>query len=323
MIARLVSVVIPTFRRPYGFVRAVRSVFAQRGSRCAIELICVDNDPEGSAGALMRTLSQEAPFTFRFAHAPQPGVANARNAAMRLVQGDAVAFLDDDEEAGPSWLGELLGVARQTGADAVFGPVEAVIPDAIRRHRTYFERVWSRRRAGPSGLIDRYYGMGNSLVSRAGLLTGSDPFDLSANQRGGEDDILFSRAAARGARFAWAAEARVKEFVPGERATLRYTLRRSFAYGQGPCETAWMQQPRDFAGLIRHMGVGALQLGVYAPAAALAWTIGADARAELTDRAASGLGKLLWWSPQRFYGAPAPKPRARRSSRAMAGSASV
>ncbi len=43
-----VSVLIPTFRRPDSFVRAVRSVFAQRGS-ATFEVVAVDNSPEGSA----------------------------------------------------------------------------------------------------------------------------------------------------------------------------------------------------------------------------------------------------------------------------------
>ncbi|MBK6703894.1 MAG: glycosyltransferase [Caulobacteraceae bacterium] len=50
-----VSVLIPTFRRPDSFVRAVRSAFAQRGVD-SFEIIAIDNSPEGSALDTFRNL---------------------------------------------------------------------------------------------------------------------------------------------------------------------------------------------------------------------------------------------------------------------------
>jgi glycosyltransferase involved in cell wall biosynthesis len=303
---RLVSIVIPTFKRPFSFVRAARSAFAQRGYGMAAELIAIDNDADGSAIPVLQAIAHEAPFPFTWAQERRAGVANARNAALALARGDLIAFLDDDEEAETDWLANLIRTQSETGADAVFGPVEAVLPDEIVRHRTYFETHWSRRRDGPSGLIDRYYGMGNSLLVRQRLLSGPAPFDAEANERGGEDDFLFSRAMAQGATYAWAADARVKEHVPAHRARLAYTLRRAFAFGQGPCETAWMQRPKDYAAIMRHMAIGAGQLGVYGLGAAAAWLMRGPQRVPLADRAISGAGKLLWFFPQRFYGSAAP-----------------
>src|SRR5262249_20130420 len=117
-----ISVLIPTFRRPDSFIRAARSVFAQHCGE-KIELIAIDNSPEGSALEAFRMLDAEAPFPFRWAHAPKPGVAQARNVALSFARGEFVAWLDDDEEASPHWLAELLAVRKQTGAQSVFGPV--------------------------------------------------------------------------------------------------------------------------------------------------------------------------------------------------------
>ena len=49
----------------------------------------------------------------------------------------------------------------------VFGPVHARAPDGVQTHRAYLERFFSRLDAAPEGLIDHYYGCGNSLVRRA------------------------------------------------------------------------------------------------------------------------------------------------------------
>ncbi|RIJ43461.1 glycosyltransferase, partial [Maribellus luteus] len=55
-------------------------------------------------------------------HEPEPGVANARNAALAVAKGAMIAFLDDDEEAPPGWLAALIAAQARLGADAVFGP---------------------------------------------------------------------------------------------------------------------------------------------------------------------------------------------------------
>src|SRR5688572_21433051 len=66
-----VSVLIPTFRRPDSFVRAVRSVFAQRGVT-SFEIVAIDNSPEGSAVDTLRRIAAESPVRFVWAHEPKP-----------------------------------------------------------------------------------------------------------------------------------------------------------------------------------------------------------------------------------------------------------
>jgi hypothetical protein len=124
--------------------------------------------------------------------------------------------------------------------------------------------------------------------------------DPRADQTGGEDDALFASWAAAGATFAWAAEALVVEHLGPERTRLRHGLKRAFAYGQGPCETAWAS--RSYASLARHMSVGAAQTLVFGLASALV-AIASKAHAlMLLDQAARGAGKVFWFFEQRFYG---------------------
>lgn len=308
-----VSVLIPTFRRPDSFARAARSVFAQQGV-ADTELIAVDNSPEGSALATFAALAAEAPMPFRWTHAPRPGVAEARNAALLLAQGKLVAWLDDDEEAHPHWLSALIAVRNETGAQAVFGPVEARAPRGC-AHAGFFERIYSRQARAQSGLTPTAYGIGNSLQPRAMFEDGA-PFDTRADQTGGEDDALFESWRDAGARFAWAADARVVEHLSSERTRIAYGLRRAFAYGQGPCELAWAR--RDYAGLARHMSVGMAQIALYGCAAAFAFAGSTPHGFAMLDRAARGAGKVFWFCEQRFYGAALLRHAERRNKRSIA-----
>lgn len=293
---RRVSVLIPTFRRPDGVLRAARSVFAQRFDS-ALDVVALDNAPEHSARAALEQLAREAPCEFSYGHEPRPGVSHARNAALKLARGDLIAWLDDDEEAPPHWLAALLVQRDASEADVVFGPVRGSAPETI--HRAYFERLYSRTGPEQSGPIEHPFGIGNSLMTRAAL--GDAPFDPRANETGGEDDLLFARMKRDGARFAWAADAWVTEHIDAQRLRVRHALKRAFAYGQGPCETAYAA--RKFGDLARHMAIGAAQAGAYGIAAGAAHIAHNDNALPFADLAMRGLGKVLWFRPQKFYGA--------------------
>lgn len=292
-----VSVLIPTFRRPVSFLRAARSVFAQQGVS-DVELIAVDNSPESGAIATFRALEAEAPIPFRWAHEPRPGVAQARNAALAMARGALIAWLDDDEEASPHWLASLIAVRRETGAQSVFGPVHARAPDDT-RHAAFYERLYTRNGPAVSGIAAQPYGVGNSLQPRR-MFDQHAPFDARADQTGGEDDALFASWREAGALFAWAADAVVVEHLGPERTRMRHGLKRAFAYGQGPCETAWATHKTG--ALLRHMATGAGQLAVFGVAGVAAALVSRNAALAMLDRAARGAGKVFWFCEQRFYG---------------------
>jgi len=302
-----VSLAIPTQRRPEGLAIAVRSIFRQTGLDLSkLELVIVDNDQVPSAESMARRLAAEAPFPVRYVHEPAPGVANARNAALAAAKGELIAFIDDDEEAGPGWLAALIETQARYDADAVFGPVQGRAPPHIKRHRLYLEQFFSREGPAETGIIAHYYGCGDSLVRRAALPHPTKAFAPERNQSGGEDDLLFGQMSQAGARFAWAHEALVYEDPVPERLTLDYTLARAFAYGQGPSYSCVSADPPDWAGAGRWMAIGLAQTAIFAPVAALQWIIGAPHRAFALDRAVRSLGKVFFGGPfkRHFYGQP-------------------
>lgn len=301
----LISVIIPTQRRLAGLQTAARSVFGQAGVEPSrLELVVVDNDREPSARPTVESLAAEAGFPVRYVHEPEPGVASARNAALCLAQGELIAFLDDDEEAPEGWLAALLDAQARFDADVVFGPVRGRAPPQVVRHRAYLERFFSREGPSEAGPIDHYYGCGDSLIRRAALPDPRRPFAVERNHIGGEDDLLFGRMKAAGARFAWAPEAWVWEDPAPSRLSLGYTIRRAFAYGQGPSEACAAAEPPDRLGLARWMAQGLVQAAVFGVLAAAGWIVRSPTFAFTLDRAARGLGKTLWFGPFKteFYG---------------------
>jgi hypothetical protein len=298
-----VSIVIPTMRRPEALMRAARSALGQTAPGATVELVIVDNDPAASARAAVQALAKDAPIDVSYVHAAEPGVANARNAGTAASRGGFIAFLDDDEDAPEGWLAELLAAQHRFEADAVFGPVRARVPEAIHRHRAYFEAFFSRLGPEEACTVLSGPGCGCSLIRRDAL-PGDRPFSSSRNGTGGEDDLLFAEMKAAGARFAWAPDAWVWEDPEPSRLTLDYTLRRAFAYGQGPNSAAAARGLAGWQIIPVWTLIGAAQLALYGLLGAARTLSGSPRAAYALDRAARGLGKMLWFPPFKigFYG---------------------
>jgi glycosyltransferase involved in cell wall biosynthesis len=305
MSAVRISIVIPTQRRPNGLRTAVTSIFRQRDvDFAALELVVVDNDQAPSARPLAMELARGAPLPLIYVHEPRSGVASARNAGLEAAKGAFIAFLDDDEEAPETWLAELTAAQAGFDADVVFGPVRARALDVPASRRRYLEGFFSRVGPRESCIIDHYYGCGDSLIRRAALPDPLAPFETVRNRTGGEDDLLFSKMKRADRRFAWAAHAFVWEDPAPERLRLAYTIPRAFAFGQGPTSACAVARPPDRLGVAGWMAVGLMQALIFGAVALFKWLTLRDDRAEALDRAARGLGKLLWGGPFRlhFYG---------------------
>jgi len=298
-----VAVIVPTLRRPEGLAHALASLMAQQGVADRLgEIVVVDNDREPSARAVTERFQGQA-FPVVYVHEPTVGVASARNAGLAATDAPLIAFLDDDEIASPGWLAALVATQASTGADVVFGPIRGRAPEAAADVRPYLEAFFGRAGPASDALIDHPFGCGNSLMVRATALPGPAPFEVRWDQSGGEDDALFAALSARGGRYGWSAAAWVDEVAPAHRANLGYALSRAFAYGQSPAQAAWAK--RDITGVVKWMAVGAVQLAGWGLVALPLTLLRRPGRARALDRAARGLGKILWMPglEPRFYGA--------------------
>lgn len=300
---RLISVIIPTFRRPDLLPLAIESLLTQRVTSAQYEIIAVDNSPEGSAMQYLLDAQSRCPVHMVVLHEPRPGVAFARNTAFEAAKGDLIAFLDDDTYGDETWLQSLLDTRDRFDAAMVFGPTIMHAADAPKDHRAFIEKLFSRLGPSEDKLIDEFGGASCSLHVRAIVFPDNPPFPEYTNNIGGEDDALFHDAIKRGAKVAWSAKGKVDENLVGYRANLKYAYRRSFSYGQGPCYTIATSQHVNYAGIAWHMMIGAGQLTVFGLIGGLAWALRLPNRAQLLEPAIRGAGKIWWWSKLEFYGA--------------------
>lgn len=100
----LVSVVLATYRRPERLRRTLQTIAVQTYDD--IEVLVVDNAPSSPGAA--EIVAALADPRFRLIDESQPGASRARNAGLRAARGEVVAFTDDDVDADPDWVGNLV-----------------------------------------------------------------------------------------------------------------------------------------------------------------------------------------------------------------------
>ncbi len=242
------SICVVTFRRPASLSRLLESL--ERlvvPVRVEAAVVVVDNDRECTARETVMRHSRRSRFPIIYGVEPRQNISLARNRCVALASGAYLAFVDDDEEVSPPWLGALLAAAEQYKADAVFGPVIYRLPsDAPAWVR---EGDFYRRRRCPTGTSLPAGGTGNVLIRAALLRHAAGPFDPAFGLAGGEDFEFFTRLGEKGATYCWCDEAEAWEHVGADRLTIRYLLGRSLRGGQ---QFAVVRLPR--MGRARHCG---------------------------------------------------------------------
>jgi succinoglycan biosynthesis protein ExoM len=225
-----IDIGICTFRRPE-LEETLRSLFAlDVPANTAINLIVADNDASPSARGLVDDLRKISPFPIRYVHCPKSNISIARNACLAECSADYLAFIDDDETAGPEWIAALFEKAQRTGADAVLGPVRAVYDD---RSAAWMRRgdFHSTMPVWVNGEIRTGYTCNVMLDMRSSRIEARQ-FALSLGQSGGEDTHFFTQLTESGGRIEFAPDALLLEPVPAKRASFGWLAKRRFRSGQ-------------------------------------------------------------------------------------------
>lgn len=267
-----VSVCVLTFRRPFGLrtlLEGLEALEFRRSPEPDLEVVVVDNDPEGTAEEVCAAAAAGLRWPLRCVREARRGISHARNRAVASARPgtELVAFIDDDMVPSPAWLDELLHAREAYGADVVLGPTlrrfEGEVPAWVRRGGFFGDRRM------PTGTAVEHGGIGNSLIDARLLRESAAPFDERLALTGGEDTHFFLRAARAGKRLVWADEAVAYERVPASRATAGWILRRGYRVANtwSWCERELSLTPRVAAlrvgkGLARiGMGLAMLPVG--------------------------------------------------------------
>lgn len=226
-----VTIGILTYRRPDSLavlLESLESLAVPAGTE--VGLVIVDNDRDCSARGIVMRHARRSRFPITYGVEPVQNISLARNRCVAMASGAYLAFVDDDEEVAPHWLGALLAAAKRYGADAVFGPVMFRLPPGapawVRDGNFYRLRRYS------TGTPLKAGGTGNVLIRMSLVRDEPGPFDPAFGLTGGEDFELFTRLGEKGATYCWCDEAEVWEHVGDERLSISYLLGRALRGGQ-------------------------------------------------------------------------------------------
>jgi glycosyltransferase involved in cell wall biosynthesis len=122
----LASVIVPTRGRPDYLRVALSSIAAQDLERDAYEVLVVDDGPSPQTRAATTDVAKRTGARIAYVEREgPPGLNSARNTGIARAAADFIVFVDDDVEAPPHWLGELVaGRRRHPEGDAFGGPIQ-------------------------------------------------------------------------------------------------------------------------------------------------------------------------------------------------------
>ncbi|PRY48168.1 glycosyl transferase family 2 [Geodermatophilus tzadiensis] len=207
-VAPRASVVLCTRERPEALAACLESLTAQDHPDFAVWV--VDNAPVSTATAdvVARFAGR---LDVRYVVEPRPGLSRARNRALQEpLEGEVVAWIDDDEVADPMWLSELTrALTERPHAAAVSGLV--VPAELATRAQVWFEQFGGHSKGrgftpaefGP-GSGDRQsplyplppFGVGANMAFRTAALRAVGGFDVALGAgtltHGAEDTRVFT-----------------------------------------------------------------------------------------------------------------------------------
>lgn len=228
----LLSICIATFKRP-GLLKILLESLKNQilDKEISLEILIVDNDKNETARKVVEEFKNNERIKYVYMVQPEKNISLTRNLAVAKANGEYLLFIDDDEYASKNWVMELFRTVTNFDADGVFGTVSSYFsegtPDWIRQSFIYNRPTF---KTGTAATITR---SGNCLIKRSTIKSVDGPFDPAYGISGGSDTKLFYLLISNGAKFVNSFEAETFEFVPPERATLNWLVKRAFRTGNG------------------------------------------------------------------------------------------
>ena len=96
------SIIIPAYKRPQELKTTLQAIFSQARKLDDIEIIVVDDSPEGEAEKVVESIEKK--YTIKYIKNPKKGRAQARNEGIRHAKGEILLFIGDDIVVDSNWL---------------------------------------------------------------------------------------------------------------------------------------------------------------------------------------------------------------------------
>ncbi len=237
------DVVIATHNRAALLPLALESVrAADRPNTLDVCVTVVDNRSTDHTRAVVDSFITRFGGCLHYMYESRPGKSYALNAGIAASRGDLVGMIDDDEEVDRGWLLTIAEAFRDPATDFIGGPylprwggVRPVwLGTAYRGVIGWAECGQTIQQFGPT--CDAML-MGGNAVIRRPVLERVGPYSADLGRTPGrrlmccEDEDMFTRLLAIGARGFYRPDLVVHHYVPPERLTKRYFRRWCFWRG--------------------------------------------------------------------------------------------
>jgi len=193
--------------------------------RCLV----VENDNHPQVESLVREFGDLIEIQYQLES--DLGIPQARNRILQALTDEDtfVAFVDDDESVDPNWLVELLACQQRHQADVVQGRLVVKFEETPSSwiSETWYSQGGSHRLEGPV----RYAATNHVLVSHVIIKQHCVRFNEGMRFSGGSDSLFFMQLDLLGACMVFCPNAVVYDWIPPERANLRWLLLRNYRNG--------------------------------------------------------------------------------------------
>jgi glycosyltransferase involved in cell wall biosynthesis/ubiquinone/menaquinone biosynthesis C-methylase UbiE len=237
------SVIICTYNRSDLLRESLHAVTRQDFPPDRYEIIVVDNNSTDDTRAVTESVAASSPVPIRYVFEKNQGLSFARNAGIRSAEGEVVAFVDDDIDAGCGWLQAIVAAFEDPGIACAGGPIRPIWPferpDWLTDKWVGFLTVSEFRQAAESGEFKGPYDYpwGANIAFRREIFgtVGMFPTDLGRIGKSllsNEELGLCRKIEANGMRIKFAPEAVILHKIAPERISKQWYYHRTYWQGR-------------------------------------------------------------------------------------------
>ena len=238
---RKITVAICTYNRAGRLPTLVKTL---RQQKCPIssEILVVDNNSSDDTQEVLRELVQLDGMPLRFVKETKQGIVHARNRAIDESRNSAyLAFIDDDELPGPSWLNAAVDALDREEAECVGGEIRVSLSVAERPSWLEEELLpflgEVKNGPAPFWIADRSTPVwSGNIAFRVSLFAEGLRFDHRYNREGdavggGEDVIMLDFLLKRGTRIRYRPDMVIDHLIEEWKLKRRYFLKLHYKCG--------------------------------------------------------------------------------------------
>jgi len=236
------DVIVPTYNREDLLPSALNSLFAADiPPGLSVTVTVVDNNSTDGTRQVIESFQKQYGDRIRYCFERQQGRSHALNAGIAATSGDLIGVIDDDEEIDRNWFTTAYEIFKNRDLDFIGGPY-------VPRWSVSPPDWLPREYGGVVGWVDggdkevaydsNYPGilMGGNAVFRRAILSKVGPYStwLGRTDKGlltGEDEELYGRLLAHGAKGVYLPNLIIYHHIPAERVTKSYFRRWCFWRG--------------------------------------------------------------------------------------------